>query len=549
MEQPHHGVHTKFEISGEGQFDSKKPAKPPGEGPRFGRIFLPSSATPPFTPSDASLDQLGRAMTTPGNGGDDTIPAGYTYFGQFIDHDITKDGTADLPDEVKKDLTLDEIKQLRSPSLDLDSLYETPPGKPELKAADGIHMRLGATQSTGAAQPTPPFGQVSAKDYPRHDVPRNGVTGAAEIGDPRNDENLIVQQIHNVFLRFHNAVADHVAAKAGPLATPEVVFAVARELVTKHYQWLVLNDFVKRISDPQVFAEILGQDANTCLITPNPLIFKISAAQTPPMPLEFSVAAYRLGHSMIRNGYAWNCIFVGSGFQPFFTFTELSGVIGKPNAPIPGLVRFPSNWIADWRRMFDLEIVSGFPPFPRGPDPDIPLNVTRKIDTELAAILGTLPGGTNLASRNLIRGSRMNLPSGQDVAHAIIAAGDSALAVLTPKQLLDSAAGDRKKALLDHEFHMKTPLWYYILAEAELNGGRLGRLGSRIVIETFLALIRCSKTSILAAVEDPAGSLVMFSPEKDSKLRINGDPLTTMSHLIVFAGDVNPLGDNPNPGP
>lgn len=547
MAEKHHGIHPTFEVSGEGQFVAGVQIKPPQEGPRFGRIFPHTLETPPFTPDDSKLDELGRTMTVapdPVVNQDSDIPAGYTYFGQFIDHDISRDGTADLPQDVKAGIPLEEIKQLRSPTLDLDSLYDKAPDGPPLIHPDGMHMRLGDTQAT-PPDGNPAFAPVSAKVYPGHDVPRDPATAKAEIGDPRNDENLIVQQIHNLFLRFHNKVADHVAAGQPQGTSASVIFTLARDLVTKHYQWLVLNDFVARIVDPAVLREIVSPIGGTRDFLPNPLVFKVSGAQTPPMPLEFSVAAYRLGHSMIRNGYSWNVIFKATGFAPFFQFTQLSGILG----PASGLLSFPSNWIADWRRMFPLEEVPGFPPFDRvNGDNPIRLNLALLIDTNIAPVLGNLPGGGgNLASRNLIRGSRMGLPSGQDVADAIIGAGDGQTATLTPAEILGGLPEHKADVVLRNEFHIKTPLWFYILREAELAGtGRLGRVGSRLVVETFLALIRCSKTSIFSASAENPGALRMFSPADDSGLATPGaqpEPITSMAHLIAFTGDVNPLGD------
>jgi hypothetical protein len=549
MAEQHHGIHPTFEVSGESQVVDGVAIKPAKEGPRFGRIFPHSLKTPPFTPDDSKLDELGRTMTVPVPAGvnqNSDVPAGYTYFGQFIDHDISRDGTAELPQDVKAGLPLEEIKQLRSPTLDLDSLYDRQADSPPLEHADGIHMRLGDTQAT-PPNGSEAFAPVSAKVYVGHDVPRNATTAKADIGDPRNDENLIVQQIHNLFLRFHNAVADRVAAEQPKGTSPAVIFALTRDLVTKHYQWLVLNDFVSRLVDPEILAGIISPIDGTADVMPNPLVFKVSGAQTPPMPLEFSVAAYRLGHSMIRNGYSWNVIFKkpDTDFRLFFQFTQLSGILG----PASGLLSFPSNWIADWRRMFRLEDVPGFPPFNRvNGDNPVSLNMALLLDTNIAPVLGNLPGGGgNLAARNLIRGSRMGLPSGQDVADAIADAGDTQTVKMSPAEILNGLPDQKAEVVLRHEFHMKTPLWFYILREAEVAGtGRLGRVGSRIVVETFLALIRCSKTSIFSASADNPGALRMFSPAGDSRLVTPGTqpgPLVTMAHLIAFTGGVNPLGD------
>lgn len=477
---------------------------------------------------------------------DSDIPAGYTYFGQFVDHDITLDGSDGLPQSLKDGISHDEMKQLRSPSLDLDSVYGAPAIAETLKEADGLRMKLGRTTAiaSGTAAPSGPGTDV---DLLGHDLPRQH-SGQAIIGDARNDENLIIQQLHTAFLRFHNKVAEELRSSADPTLSNAVIFAQARDLVTRHYQWLVLNDFVRRIVDPETFEDILGVSdlAGCACVLPHPLIFRISAPQTPPMPLEFSVAAYRLGHSMVRNSYSWNKIFhnAETSFKLFFRFTHLSGDIGAEG----GLPTFPSNWIADWRRMFPLEEAIGFPAFLRGTDTanrQIPLNFAKKIDTTIALELGALPkGGGNLASRNLIRGSRNGLPSGQDVAGEIIRLGDIKTKTLTADEMLDGLDELKRNAVTGGEFHMKTPLWFYLLREAEIAGGNhLGRVGSRIVLETFLALIRCSVTSIFAPSAKEPGKLLVFSPERSPLRTPGGEPLRTLAHLLAYVGDVNPLGD------
>lgn len=549
-----HGTKDTFEVVGETQVVAGKVVEDPAQGFRFGRIF---HGLPPFRPTDASLKALGEKMTATPTRPDSKIPSGYTYFGQFIDHDITRDTTKGQPESalpLVDDFAADAIRQGRSPSLDLDSLYGLPgTPDPRLLASDGVHMRLGFTT------PTPSFGPPADQVFPESDVPREPSGpkfGEAIIGDDRNDENLIIQQIHLAFLKFHNKVADHLSN--GKPKSPLVHFAQTRELVTRHYQWIVLNDFVRRIVSEKVFADVLGVKnlAKVAQVTLNPLVFKVSGAQTPPMPLEFSAAAYRLGHSMVRDTYSWNRFFkLGTPFVLFFNFTHHSGGIGRPpgpdSGPAIGFPTFPSNWIADWRRMFDLESVKGFPAFQRGRNEaagEIPLNFAKKLDTQLASRLGTLPfTGGNLASRNLVRGSRNGLPSGQDVAAAIVAAGDPSAGPLTPAQITDTLDADALIVVREHEFDVKTPLWFYILKEAEIAGDdaeHLGPVGSRILVETFVALIRASVTSIFNADHSTPGVLEVFSPDKDSPLRTpGGEPLTTMARLLAFVDDVNPLGD------
>ncbi len=533
-----HGVKSTFEIVGETQVVDGQTLNPPGIGFRFGRIF---QNLPPFRPTDASLKSLGAFMVKDTPRPDSVIPAGYTYFGQFVDHDMTLDDTKGNPDSIPVQDNADLIKQLRSPSLDLDSLYGKPDTFDPDLMPDGLHFKLGVSSKVDLS---PPFGgPPSDQDFPGGDVHR--IKGVAQIGDPRNDENLIIQQIHLAFLKFHNKTAD-ILREAQPDASDASLFAQARDLVTRHYQWLVLQDFVRRLVSPQMFSAVLGVPTldGAASVTPNPLVFKISAFQTPPMPLEFSAAAYRLGHSMIRPNYSWNRFFNAptTDFRFFFQFTNLSGTIGKGGPPT-----FPSNWLADWRRMFEMETVTGFPTFARGNGPNqIPLNFAKSIDTHLAPVLGTLPNNDgSLADRNLIRGSRNGLPSGQDVAAAIVAAGDKTAKPLSPTAITQGLPSDMAKKVAALEFHSKTPLWFYILKEAENGGGNhLGPVGSRIVLETFLALIRASIISIFRSDVSQPNELLVFDPDNDSPLRTpGGEAIKSLPHLLAFVGDVNLLGD------
>lgn len=537
-----HGSKSTFEIVNEKQFINGVDQSSSTLGFRFGRIF---HGIPPFRPTDLSIDELGKAMTANANRSDSTLPAGYTYFGQFIDHDITHDTTAGLTVDaplIGDSVSPDTLKQLRSPSLDLDSVYGLPDGaNSDFLQPDGIRFRLGTTSAT----PREP------RQFVGFDVPRQGendkIPGKALIGDHRNDENLIVQQLHTVFLKFHNKVVD-VLERESPGESAPLVFARARDLVTKHYQWIVLHDFVKRICDPKVWTEVFGPPLTAeDGWNPTPVIFKVSASQIPPMPLEFSGAAFRFGHSLVREDYTWNRIFASSQrFILFFRFSQLSGnLAGSEN-------RFPSDWIADWRRMFKMEDVEGEARINRT---QISLNLAKSFDVSLAQALGALPlapanvpdASNNLASRNLVRGSRYGLPSGQDVRAACITAGASITSELSPADILnavnavDPALGQRVRR---EEFHLKTPLWFYLLAEAQVkaNGQTMGEIGSRIIAETFLAIIRSSRSSIFFPHPTDQTALAIFDPSNSPLKTKAGESLTTLPHIIHFVEATNPLG-------
>jgi hypothetical protein len=436
------------------------------------------------------------------------LPAGFTYFGQFLDHDITFDKTDGLP---SGQLSPEEIIQGRSPSLDLDNVYGRGPGLEgkRLYEDDNIHLRVGRTSPAGP-QGTPE-GRVLPNDLPRGDNPAN--EREASIGDPRNDENLAVAQTHLAFLKFHNIVVARLAEQG--YASGEL-FERARKIVTLHYQWIVLHDFLPRVIDPFVLNDVLADGAT---------LFKNVANEEPTMPLEFSVAAYRLGHSMIRDNYSWNRIFTDAGLDLLFVFSGGSGdMFGSPT--------LPSNWVADFRRLFDFAGAPNVEPTPV-------LNNTRSLDTALALNLGTLPGfptendRARLAVRNLLRGRLVGLPSGQAVAAAL------GVTPLTPAQVRQGAHAN---VLRDHNLDTQTPLWYYILKEAEVlnDSQRLGPVGSRIVAETFVGLIKGSRNSILSEANRYwRPSLPALRPGN-----------YTMVDLLLLVGDFNPLGnERPLPPP
>lgn len=471
----------------------------------FGRMF---PRLPPLEVSDAVLDELGAAMID--NDAADTtqdnpnIPAGFTYLGQFVDHDITLDLTS-LSEKAKDPLG---IENFRTPSLDLDALYGLgPDGSPHLYARTGDPRKHGPKFLIGR-NINVDFGNVTG-DF-RNDLPRSP-QGFALIGDHRNDENLLVAQTHLAFLKFHNKVCDMLAGSANP---PADIFAEARRTVTWHYQWVVLHDFVERLTRPSIVADILHDGRK---------FYRFK--KTPYMPVEFSGAAYRLGHSMVRQTYSHNRVFRNTGFDLLFGFTGLSGqIIGEdaptpPTAPLP-VSNLPSNWIIDWRRFYDLGTPVGTPGFS--------FNATRKLNPLLVAELHNLPnGGGNLAARNLKRGVRLGLPSGQAIAEA--------MRIKNPLKPDEIADGDREdlKVLRRHDLHKNTPLWYYILREAEVRGDglRLGPVGSTIVAEVFVGLIHGDTESFLWRHKNWKPTLPSERPGT-----------FTMSDLLRFVDDINPIG-------
>jgi hypothetical protein len=398
--------------------------------------------------SDAARDQqlnefARQTMFEPEGAGNEfdnpAIPAGYTYLGQFIDHDITFDPTSSL----MRRNDPNHIRNFRTPRLDLDSLYGAGP-----KASPHLYdqSRRGADGSAGF------FLLEKGQSGKEDDLPRNG-QGMALIGDPRNDENLIVSQIQLAFLKLHNRVLDRMVG-GGMQGASETHFQEAQRIVRWFYQYIVWNDFVKRMVNDDIHGAVLKRKEGIWKL--NNLFYHWKRA--PYMPVEFSVAAYRFGHSMVRPGYQINFrIGVGVEKPIFDPITPGSG------NDLAGGRRLPAEHTIQWDWFLQFaNNPSGFPQF------------SRQIDAKLSSAVFRIPdgaGGSNpLAALNLRRGWRMALPSGPDVARAM---GEKPLPVQGNEQAL----------------------WYYILREAELlpggnQGKLLGRVGSRIVAEVFAGLLQ-----------------------------------------------------------
>jgi len=263
-----------------------------------------------------------------------------------------------------------------------------------------------------------------------------------------------VSQLHHAMLKFHNQVVELLITST----FPGDIFAEAKKIVTHHYQWCVVHDFLPRICGvPAV---------NNAIAT-----VSASIGSSFRMPVEFSVAAYRFGHSMIRNGYILN-----TSLPPFVS--SLKGVFDFIRVPLLPLF---SNWAVDFNMFFNTA-------HPVGAN----FNNARKIDSVLASGLEQIPGGSGimavLASRNLRRGLAFGLPSGQAAANAL------GITPLTPAELT-SGLPPAEIALLSGNGGIlltKTPLWYYVLREAMMvNGGdSMGPLGGRIVAETFVRMLK-----------------------------------------------------------
>jgi heme peroxidase len=381
---------------------------------RFGRLV-------DLDPCPAGPDELEALVTVLDAGKgvpQSSIPAGFTYLGQFIDHDITFDPTPFGAAQRDPDALVD----FRTPRLDLDSVYGLGPDvQPFLYDRDAPAKLL-------------------LSEKPVLDLPRNAQDRAL-IGDPRNDENQIVSQLHLLFARFHNRLAGELGS-----------LHEARRLLVRHYHWIVLHEYLPAI----LGAPFAGPRVH------------FTFAGDPFIPVEFSGAAFRFGHSMVRRDY---------GLRPLEEHVD-------PVELFPGLdgsQALTADREIFWGRFFPG--LDAAPPQSSG-----------TIDTRLAEPLFELrPGEPVLARRTLRRGVKLGLPSGQALAEALgapqLAEADLHLETVHDQHTREALAA-------------ATPLWYWILCEAQKAGGeRLGPLGRTIVGEVLLGLIETDPGSYL--VEDP----------------------------------------------
>lgn len=402
---------------------------------RFGVMFKKEAA---FAPPDDLLVELAEQMREPTGPTLDnpSVMAGFTFLGQFIDHDMTLDRTP-LPQQQTDPRALTNFD---TPLFDLGSVYgRGPAADPQLYEKGGL--RLLVTKN--------PFGV--------DDLPRKN-DGTALLGDARNDENLIIAQLHLLFLKFHNRCLSSGLAKT---------FADAQRLTRFHFQWIIVHDFLRVLVGADVVTSILGGDRARPAM--NGRLYKPKNPHRPMMPIEYAVAAFRFGHSMVRPAYLMSA----RNFAPIF---------GTAGSDLRGSQPVPARFKIEWERFF--------------PSPDIPAtggNLARLIDTKLSGPLFTLPvvpdnGVRSLAERNLIRGKRLGLPSGQAVARAM---------GLTP--LTNAELGLPKPT--DPGWRGQAPLWFYILAESQLkkSGRQLGPVGGRIVAEVILGILNADKNSYLHA--------------------------------------------------
>jgi hypothetical protein len=369
------------------------------------------------------------------DGGVIHMTAGVTFLGQFLDHDMTFDTASPLGIPT----TPESSPNNRTPSFDLDTVYGGGPAvTPTLYQPDGLKLRV---ESGGLFE----------------DVPRTG-DGTAIIGDPRNDENAITSGLQTAFILAHNRLVDDLRA-AGVPATQ--LFAEARRTLTWHYHWIILREFLPDIVGQSMVNSVLGGGRRW--FRPDPSLAFI--------PVEFQIA-YRFGHSMVRPSYRLNLAGNPDGTAFFGFIFDPAGESQADPVDLRGGRRAPRRFVG-WQTFFDF-----------GGDQTTHVRPNKRIDTKISTPLFHLPIGAiatrnppiSLPERNLLRTLTWGVPAGQRIAQVM---GNPMLHL-------------QELAHYGVALENQTPLWYYVLAEAErlTNGVTLGPTGGRIVTEVFVGLLQ-----------------------------------------------------------
>jgi hypothetical protein len=268
---------------------------------------------------------------------------------------------------------------------------------------------------------------------------------------------------------------------------PAQLFTDARRTVTWHYQWVVIHDFLARLVGPDVLGEVLVTAKKTGAASAKLAFFTWKTQ--PFLPVEFTAAGYRFGHSMVRPAYRLNDTLE---VLPILTDIRVANRLQH----LGGFRTLPKGWSVQWKHFFAL-------------GSDTP-QLSRRIDTRLTDPLRKLPPALDDARRslgmlNMLRGRSLQLPSGQAVAAA-----------------MGTAVADKKLRLTG-----ETPLWFYLLRESEVvsDGRKLGPTAARMVAEVLVGLLKGDPSSYLR--QQPA-----WKPELPAATK----GTFTMQDLLRFAG-------------
>jgi Animal haem peroxidase len=477
------------------------------------------------------------------------LPAVYTYFGQFMNHDIsaptgsmvpglersangdTIDIGQDLPgiDKTFRPSSINRIVELirnqHQTPMTLHSLYGSGPGvsdapSDELYVRDQAVFDLGQTKlfsSDELSMKTTRPDDVVQNKTPRWDLKRDPITDTPVIADHRNDENLIISQLHLAFMLFHN---NAVAALKPKYADRRKLFEAARNCVTWHYQWCIVHDYLSKLLQPEFIAKALQ----------GPNLLKIPNE----VPMEFTTAAFRFGHSMVSDKYDFNDNFTEGGamdrsasLNDLFAFT--SG--GRMNNSTDPLKQLPDLWVVDWARLTRVDAKPN-----SGADP---------IDTRIAELMiamstPSLKAGDDehrsIIPRNILRGFHRRIPCGQSLVEALRLARGINMPVLSADKIKAMLPKEAAEIAVSNGLTAQTPAWLYFLCEAEAEttqnpgGPPLGPAASCIIAETIIGLLKLNPNSVLN-VKDGG-----WRPDTSDLKLPHNKPINTIKDFLKFAG-------------
>jgi hypothetical protein len=499
-----------------------------GPAPRtamcFGTMFPHLS---PFHYSDQAAADLADTMENPapdapgtdrGTADDSaTLPAEYTYLGQFIDHNLDFDQTTQPTADVKPS----SLTNFESFRFDLNNVFGGGPAvDPWLYAADHKHLLVSGTLGTPGADGFP---RVTGNNGV-YDLARDPLTGQAILVEPRDDETQILSQISAAFAAFYNDFVDRGDS-----------YAKARRLTEDYYQEIVLTDVLPAYVGQSAIDRYLGtKKGRVTLDTPN-------LPNADFTPIEFSVGAYRFGHALVRDNYHINDIFPSTedidDNVPIFDVANFQTGDLSGGSPLPGsngstTTTCTSTSLCGQPNPAGHQIQWKYFVPALDADPNDPgINFARRTQPTISPALFDLPsetiagcpdtsdpacnGSGSLIARDFARGNYDGLASGQDIARALGCHVISAPSINPTK---------------DAVFNTATPLLYYVLAEAQKTGGAdrvLGCVGSAIVAQTFLRALWATPNSILHTSFRPDPRLVKLAPEA---------PIFSFGDLLVDTG-------------